>query len=164
MSRFDSPLNNIRVASPCSANWDEMYGDERKRFCGECKLHVYNLSGMTRDAAESLVFGTEGQLCVRFYRRRDGSVITQDCPVGWARFKQRTSMFVAAAFSMLLAMFGGIFFVSLASKQKGIAGRLVKPFVSPTPQYQMTMGTMAMPKPGPSTRTPLIGKVRAESR
>ena len=40
MSNFTNPLDNIRIASPCSANWDEMFGDERKRFCGDCKLNV----------------------------------------------------------------------------------------------------------------------------
>ena len=53
MAKFESPLNNIKIASPCSANWDEMYGNERKRFCGDCKLNVYNLSGMSRDEAET---------------------------------------------------------------------------------------------------------------
>ena len=66
-----------------------MYGDDRKRFCGDCKLNVYNLSGMSREEAEALIMNAEGRLCVRFYKRRDGSVITGDCPVGWARVKQR---------------------------------------------------------------------------
>ena len=87
MSRFESPLNNIRIASPCSANWDEMYGNDRMRHCGQCKLNVYNLSGMTRQEAEALVTYAEGRLCVRFYRRTDGTVITENCPVGWARVK-----------------------------------------------------------------------------
>jgi hypothetical protein len=32
MRRFDNPLDNIRIASPCSANWDEMFGDDRNAF------------------------------------------------------------------------------------------------------------------------------------
>ena len=75
---FDSPLNNVKIASPCSADWNEMYGDNRKRFCGDCKLNVYNLSGMTKTEAESLIINSEGRLCVRFYERADGSVITND--------------------------------------------------------------------------------------
>ena len=62
MARFDSPLKNLKIASPCSANWDEMYGDERKRFCGECKLNVYNLSGMTHYDAENLLRNAEGRM------------------------------------------------------------------------------------------------------
>ena len=45
MAKFDNPLDNVRVASPCSVDWNEMIGDNRKRFCGDCKLNVYNLSG-----------------------------------------------------------------------------------------------------------------------
>ena len=133
MSEFDSPLNNIRVASPCPADWDQMYGDSRKRFCGECKLNVYNLSGMTRDEAETLVMNAEGRLCVRFYQRRDGTIITRDCPVGWARVKQRTRLFLTAAASLLMALITGVLFVSLFSRQKPLVGELRIPFISPSP-------------------------------
>jgi hypothetical protein len=140
MPKFDNPLNSINVASPCSADWNEMYGDERKRFCGDCKLNVYNLSGMTRDEAEALVMNAEGRLCVRFYRRADGSVITQDCPVGWAKFKQRTRLYVTAAASLLIALFTGVLFVSLLSRQKTVVVGDLIPYPTPTPQH--TMGVM----------------------
>ena len=107
MSKFDSPLNSIRIASPCQADWNEMYGDDRKRFCGDCKLNVYNLSDMTRDETETLIMNAEGRLCVRFYKRIDGSVITQDCPVGWAKLKQRTRVYATATFSLLMALLTG---------------------------------------------------------
>ena len=42
------PLEQIRVASPCHANWDEMTGTDQARFCGQCRKNVYNLSEMTR--------------------------------------------------------------------------------------------------------------------
>ncbi len=143
MSRFDSPLNNIHIASPCPADWNEMYGDDRKRFCGECKLNVYNLSGMTRDEAEALIMNAEGRLCVRFYRRADGSVITQDCPVGWVKVKQRARLVLTAAASLVMALFTGVFFVSLFSKQKATVGELRIPFTTPTPMH--TMGAIAAP-------------------
>ena len=108
MSKFDNPLNNIKIASPCSADWNAMIGDERKRYCGDCKLNVYNLSGMTRIEAENLLLNSEGKLCVRFYRRADGSVLTKDCPVGWAKVKNRTKVFVTAAASMLFSCLGAI--------------------------------------------------------
>ncbi len=147
MPRFDSPLNNLSVASPCSADWNEMYGDDRKRFCGDCKLNVYNLSGMTRDEAEKLVMNAEGRLCVRFYKRTDGSVITADCPVGWAKVKQRTKLWATAVASLLMALFTGVLFVSAFSKQKTIVGKLVAiPFATPTPEMH-TMGAIAAPTP-----------------
>ena len=29
MAKFDNPLNNLKVASPCSVDWNAMYGDDR---------------------------------------------------------------------------------------------------------------------------------------
>ena len=107
-----NPLNNIKIASPCSADWDEMRGDNRKRYCSECSLHVYNLSEMTQHEAENLLFEAEGRICVRLYRRNDGTVITQDCPVGWRAIKQSVSRIAAATFSLLVGFFGGVFAVS----------------------------------------------------
>lgn len=137
MSKFNSPLNNIKVASPCPANWDAMYGDNRKRFCGECKLNVYNLSGMSRDDAERLVRNAEGRLCVRYFQRADGTVITEDCPVGWSKIKAKTRVYVTAAFSMIMALFTGMLFASVFSKRSEIGGDLRIPFVTPTPMRTM---------------------------
>ena len=72
----------LTIASPCPASWDEMKGDERVRFCDECELNVYNLSDMSEEEALKLVEEREGRLCVRFYQRKDGTVLTQDCRVG----------------------------------------------------------------------------------
>ena len=108
MSKFTSPLNNIRIASPCSADWNAMFGTDRKRFCGDCKLNVYNLSDMSRDEAERLILNSEGRLCVRFFRRADGTILTKNCPVGWAAVKQRASRVATAAFSMIAGLFTGL--------------------------------------------------------
>lgn len=109
MSKFTNALDNIRVASPCSQDWDEMSGDERARFCGECKLNVYNLSGMSRREAENLIFQSEGnRLCVRFFRRADGTILTKDCPVGWQAIKRNISKTATAFASLVFAAFGAI--------------------------------------------------------
>src|SRR5438309_3515086 len=102
MRRFTSPLAEVKVASPCPADWETMFGNDRVRFCGQCELNVYNLSAMSRSEAESLIVRTEGRLCVRYYRRKDGSIITQDCPVGLRALKRRASRIKrAVAFSVL---------------------------------------------------------------
>lgn len=75
-------LNRIHVASPCSATWEEMEGDERARFCSHCRQHVYDLSAMTASEAVRLLEEKEGRLCAAFYRRRDGTVLTRDCDPG----------------------------------------------------------------------------------
>src|ERR1051325_11104658 len=108
MSRFNHPLNQVRIASPCKADWDQMIGSEQVRFCGQCSLNVYNLSGMTRNQAESLIARNEGRLCVRFYRRNDGSILTRDCPVGLRAVRQRTTRVVKA-----VAAYALVFLASL---------------------------------------------------
>src|SRR5690606_3568930 len=101
-------LAEIRVASPCPANWDEMAGDERARFCSQCRKHVYNLSAMTAEAAEALIREKEGNLCGRFHRRADGTVLhAGDCPVGLAaRQWRRIKGWAGAAASLVLLIFG----------------------------------------------------------
>jgi Carboxypeptidase regulatory-like domain len=95
-------LENVRIASPCPTNWESMTGDERVRFCAECKLNVYNLSDMTRREAEQLITTHEGRLCVRFYRRPDGTIITQNCPRGLRVLIQRVSRVAGAALSAMM--------------------------------------------------------------
>src|SRR3954464_4917655 len=108
MRKFTSPLDGVRVAAPCPADWEKMVGDERVRFCGQCSLHVYNLSGMTKREAEGLVANAEGRLCVRYYRRADGSILTRNCPVGLRALKQRVSRIAGAALSAVLGFFAGL--------------------------------------------------------
>lgn len=75
-------VDSIRIASPCKVGWESMEGDERVRFCGACRLHVYNLAEMDVEEAAELISGESPEVCVRLYRRRDGTVLTRDCPVG----------------------------------------------------------------------------------
>jgi len=108
MTKFDNPLNNLKIASPCSANWNEMIGNERSRHCGDCQLNVYNLSGMTRLEAENFLVNAEGRVCVRFFKRSDGTVLTKDCPVGWQAIKRRVSKMATAFASLIFAILSGI--------------------------------------------------------
>src|SRR5205814_925379 len=83
-------LRNVRVATSCRMSWEAMEGDERVRFCAACKLDVFNLSGLETQEAEELLRTNEGRrLCVRYYARRDGTVITRDCPVGVRAMRRR---------------------------------------------------------------------------
>lgn len=108
MTQFTNPLDNIKIASPCAADWNAMIGNNRQRYCGDCKLNVYNLSGMSRTEAENLLMQSEGRVCVRYFRRSDGTVLTKDCPVGWQAVKMRMSRFWTATASLLFTVFGSI--------------------------------------------------------
>jgi hypothetical protein len=94
-------LPNIRVASPCPADWNQMTGDDRVRACAQCNKSVYNLSNMTRDEAEALIVAKEGKLCVRYFQRKDGTILMKDCVVGVAQKRKRRV--IAAGAAALLA-------------------------------------------------------------
>ena len=99
-------LDRVEIAAPCHADWDRMEGDERARFCQECRLNVYNLSDMTRQQAEELIESHEGKrLCVRFFRRTDGKIITANCPVGLRRLRNLAVARWTALVSAAAALF-----------------------------------------------------------
>lgn len=108
MSKHKSPLDDVTVAAPCSAGWDNMIGDERVRFCGQCNLNVYNISAMTKQDAERLITQAEGRLCIRYYRRTDGTILTNNCPVGLRALKRRLSRIASACASAVISFFAGL--------------------------------------------------------
>ena len=73
-------LDDIRIATPCQASWDEMPGDDRVRSCPACSRAVYNIAAMTSTEVAALIADREGRLCARLFRRADGTVVTADCP------------------------------------------------------------------------------------
>lgn len=108
MSIHTNPLDYVKIAAPCSADWERMSGTEQVRFCDQCSLHVYNLSGMKKREAESLIASTEGRLCVRFYRRADGTILTDNCPVGLRALKRRLSRIATATVSAVFSFLAGV--------------------------------------------------------
>ncbi|HEY6251385.1 MAG TPA: carboxypeptidase-like regulatory domain-containing protein [Candidatus Angelobacter sp.] len=97
-------LENIYVAAPCPVAWDGMIGDARVRHCSECRLNVYNISEMTRTEAEELIRAHEGRLCVRFFRRADGTILTTNCPRGLQALIRRVSRVAAAVLAATMSV------------------------------------------------------------
>jgi hypothetical protein len=136
-----------------------MTGDNRTRHCSQCNQNVYHLSELTRQQAEDLVRSKEGRLCVRFYRRRDGTLLTRDCRGGWRRLGHRIALTVGVFFGAVFAL------VSLnqprahprQTQNGGLRG--VEPFrtllewIDPTPQC--SMGVPAF-RPGISNPSPSV--------
>lgn len=84
-----------------------MTGDEKMRACSLCAKNVYNISNMTRQEAEDLLLANEpGSVCVGYFRRSDGTIVTDDCPVGLRRLRNGCRWLLrtaAAAVSLLLS-------------------------------------------------------------
>ena len=153
-----NPLDAIEIRTPCRVPWEGMKGDERVRFCSQCRLNVYNLSELGRREAEALLQQDGGRVCVRLYRRPDGTVLTRSCRA--ARWARRTA---ALAFRTAAALVVGFFLwvsgsATLGLHQDGMAGvkrrepfRTVLEWISPTPLPPMAglvlMGDVCVPPP-----------------
>ena len=134
-------LEDVRIASPCSASWDEMTGDARVRFCGKCAKNVYNLSEMSREEAQALLASTEGGMCVRLYKRQDGTVLTADCPVGVR--KKRVRRVMAATFGAGIVTAGAALTLASFATMGERAPTMGAVVQSPETQPVMKMGEIA---------------------
>jgi hypothetical protein len=163
-------LDNLRVATPCRANWDRMLGDDRVRHCNDCNKNVFNLSAMTRDQAEALIVAKNGDLCARYYQRADGTILLSDCTVGVSQRNKRRLVAAGA-----LALLAG---TSVAAMEKHKSNaftmgdvrvnttmQFAKPVPPPMPPIihdhdpMPTIGAIAIPMTPPPPLHPLMGKI-----
>ena len=100
-------LQQLRIASPCTASWEDMAGDDRSRFCEQCKLNVYDFSAMTQGEIEQLILHKEGRVCARLFQRSDGTVIVRDCPIGIAAIRRRTAWMAGKIAALITIAIGG---------------------------------------------------------
>jgi hypothetical protein len=153
-------LQQIRIASPCSAAWDEMNGDDRVRFCDHCDLNVYNLSTMSAQAAAALVREKEGRLCVRFYARRDGTMLVRNCPVGFGAARRLLLGQLGAITGAFALIFSSTPLTSARSRQALLQSRLgqAEPFKSIFTAYNEFFERL---NPDPFTQIPLpaLGRI-----
>ena len=135
-------LANVRIASPCDEHWEDMKGDERARRCARCEKTVYDLSELTAEQAESLLETGGDALCVRLYRRDDGTVLTSDCPVGVRRRRWRQ---VAAG-----ALVSGAAIAGLLSGDQAPPPTMGEPVMTVTTPTFEQEPAYAQPPPEPS--------------
>jgi hypothetical protein len=168
----------IKIATPCPARWEDMGGDDRIRFCDHCQKNVYNLSAMTTRDATALLESKSGNLCARIYQRKDGTVLTEDCPVGVARYWGRLKALAAGGVAAILLGCATAFAIAddrdkdsdneesrivtvaqnASDKVKKWLG--IKPAAQPTLPTRVTMGMVCVSTPAPKPVQPMLGKVR----
>lgn len=152
MSDPNRLLNDIRIATPCTASWDQMTGTDTVRFCGECKLNVYNISGMQATDAAKLVSSADGRLCVRLYKKADGTVLTRDCPVGLRAAMRRATRAAGAALTAALGIFAVFSVRSVAAgdgqqcEKPATAPEAIQGGIAPDPRPMVKMGKIALPR------------------
>ncbi len=174
-TRLPVRLESLRIATPCAADWNDMKGDEFVRFCGRCEKNVYDLSALSRLEAEQLVAEKEGRMCVRFYQRADGTVLTNDCPVGVRRERLRQRIWnriagAATSATLLVGLWSGRARADLAvGDGKTTTATKAKPRVpvagglAPPTEEPHLMGKIAAPKT-PEPPRPLMGAPVAQPK
>lgn len=102
-------MRNTIIAAPCSEKWEDMTGDDRARLCAKCDLHVVNTFMLTDEevlAALEKVHKGE-RICMRIYKRKDGTFMTRNCPVGIQKIRERmfkAAVWMASGLSLLLSL------------------------------------------------------------
>lgn len=142
MQKFD--VNRLRVASPCSVGWDTMTGDERVRHCHSCQLNIYNTTEMTTAEVQNLIENHEGRLCIRMYRRADGTVLTKDCPVGLRAVRARLGLVAGAAISAVFGLFS-VSFSQQEAKPIYRENQVTIERTASTTQYSQISGSICDP-------------------
>jgi hypothetical protein len=135
-----------------------MKGNDRVRFCSQCKLSVYNISAMPEDEALSLIREHEGRLCVRLYRRVDGKVLAKNCPKGVAAMRRRLAQAICVVFAVMFGAFSaGMASLNPPERHKDLideardwplVGALVNSLVPP--EHGFVMGKLSAAAPSPS--------------
>lgn len=97
-------LRDVVIAAPCKMSWEAMTGDDKVRHCGGCSKNVYNLSAMTDQEAEEFL-STAQAPCLRFFRREDGTIMTDNCPVGLRKLRDRMRAVVRVAAGFIACVF-----------------------------------------------------------
>ncbi len=93
-----------------------MVGTERERFCSSCALNVYNISSMGSLEAERFLAERAGsKVCVQFFRRKDGTILSDNCPKGLRAMRDRSKQILRIA-SSFVALVVSNFAAALANE------------------------------------------------
>lgn len=147
-------LNSVAIATPCPASWDDMEGDGRVRFCSQCQQSVYNVAELSRSEATALIDRNSGQLCLRLFRRADGTVMTRDCPVGvWRAARRKLAAVVGVWVFLVLLSFAWFTGRAGAVRVARQHVQTVKNWIDPRPPCvtgEMIPQTGVVPAPPPA--------------
>lgn len=137
------------LATPCTAQWSEMEGDERVRHCKQCDKNVYNFAELTRDEIDAVIVKTEGRLCGRLYLRADGTVLTKDCTRD-VRVRPSRLQVALGAGALALAITAGA--AAVASQFAGAPYKGLSQLEAERMELEVTTGRVEFEDPPPARR------------
>jgi hypothetical protein len=144
-------LDAISIKSPCTVSWASMRGDERTRFCSQCRQHVFNISELTRDVAEELIRSKNSQLCVRYYLRPDGTIMSAACTGIVGHWRRLFGIFAGLFFAVFAGVFGWLVWQDRGEDRYDNWARRNEPFrtilnwIDPAPKRTFCMGRVSTP-------------------
>src|SRR6185369_1343985 len=97
-------LGPLSIPTPCSADWNDLVGDGRLRYCEECDRNVYDFSKMTATEVRALLATLQGRVCARITWRADGSVLTDDPLPRLPVARRRAAPFASVAVTTLITI------------------------------------------------------------
>lgn len=122
-------IQSYFISTPCSVSWADMEVDANDRsnistrFCGDCKLNVHNLSSLSDEEVVVLLDKKAAgeRVCTYFYRKDDGTLVTDNCP---KQIKQMRNRLQAYAASMLVAL---CWILASSADAQGLVGAPLDP-------------------------------------
>lgn len=96
--------SQLEIKKPCTADWDQMVGNSRVRFCEHCQLAVNDLSFLTPKRVRRLIAKSKGRLCVRYVRDRNGNPLLAQVPGQLHKISRRVSRIAAGMFTATLSL------------------------------------------------------------
>lgn len=134
-----------KIDKPCPANWEAMEGDEKRRFCEHCKLHVHNLSAMTEREQREVLSSKSGHKCVSYIAAPNAIPVT---PQRWLNLQAITWSWrrSAALFAAFLSLLGvGCQSTPAPRDEPCTTGRVGSPTMTVEPDGKRTMGAPVLP-------------------
>ena len=100
--------NPPKLSYACPLPWQQMTGDERRRFCSQCGHHVHNLSLLGRAEREALLARAgQERVCGTYYLRLSGGMVTPDRPLSERERRNLKQLGAAALSAGALALAAG---------------------------------------------------------
>ncbi len=101
-SSDDRPPFSLKVLHPCTRSWDSLQGDNRRRYCDDCNLHVWNASELTENQARDLL-AAPGRVCMGGMAKADGLLLTKErlCEEAKQHLRRRPLLRIAAALGLI---------------------------------------------------------------
>ena len=73
----------------CDVKWEDMKGDDERRFCDRCEHHVHNLIGKSEEEVKDIVDALGPEFCGHFSVRRDGRIALGECELPLPQMRGR---------------------------------------------------------------------------